>query len=702
MNTINYDEAIIRPYLNFVFSDIRIDEYIGLRILSKDKSQKLSGLYNNQESLISDIIKYSGSFNIYNSVNPLKFVNGLSVNSVKAGSSFKDTDVSRITTAYIDIDAKRIANSPATQIEIEYAERVAESVSNLLTQKNISYEANFSGNGCSILIRLPSYDCYRSEEIGAFLEMLDSQCSTEFAKVDTSVFNSSRIMRTIGTLNMKGESTQERPHRLSKTLTSYDQAHQKEYDILDLFSSEITQFKSTQVPYAYQPSVVAIKKHSVSTIYDYSKFSGDIRTLNLVDLFKRKGLYIRQIEQDKHIVLCPNRAEHSDNTDGKSSTIIICGGFPPVTAFKCHHDHCKNLDLKYFLNTCCTPEEVDTLCARPFEKILKSKQLPLLFNNEFNLVKAYDLLSQPKPDYEYVVEDILLTGGLGLMSSQPKVGKTTLLRHLCFAVAMGEDFLGKRTRKGPVIFLALEEHIYQMQKEFDKLGLSDDTELYVHAGPAPADAVEKLVPLIEKHNPILIVIDTMHKLVKFKDGNQYTEVNLALEPVLSLARKYNCSILLTHHLNKSTESNDNGRKILGSTAIQGAFDTLIYIERDGQKRTMEVEYRYQPANPIPRSIVQLNQETARLSIIGESEFKEENLDSLVLNLLKDHKSLKQEEIIKRLERQKILVLKALDRLVAEGLLEKSGNGKKGSPYVFHLKNDVPSIESGFGNCIVDQ
>ncbi len=693
----NFNEQHLIQFLNYKFSQLGEDEFVGLRILPQKNSglKPQSGLYNDKNRLLNDIKNLSGIYNIYLCSNPLKFNPTLAINSYAHGLSFGDMDVVRYTTLYLDFDPKRKTGCASTDAEKQSAALIAIQVAEFLNSKGICLYFNSSGNGFSILINIPSYDINQSDKISKFLKYLSSMFSTENVNIDTSVSNPSRVMRCMGTLNMKGDSTLERPHRLATPLCDYTQTIPS-CDILEIFKDEIINFVPQTSP------ILNGQRTQHKNGLGYSKFKNNIMTLDLVTLTKNKGMYVKPAGENMHIVLCPNRHEHSDNTDGTNSTVIFQDVFSQKIAFKCHHNHCQHINLSYLLNTYFESEEVDSLCSLPFVD-LRNNSRPEIYKPDlqvkkigFNMRKIYDVIRTPSPAYDYVLEDILIIGGLSFLAAQPKVGKTTFLRHLCKAVAHGELFLGKKTTKGVVAYLALEEHVEWMKKEFKKLGVKEETDIYIHAEPAPSDAVEHLVSILEEIKPVLLVIDTMQKLVRLSDLNDYAKVNNALEPILSLARKYNCHIILTHHMNKAIEG-DNGRKILGSTAIFGACDTVIFLENKSDERVLSLVYRYPPVNPIERSVLHLNAETSELSLQTVREQKKQTLDSELLSLIGQHSEISKEKLLERAGQRKSEAIKALDRLTDEGHLLKSGSGRRGSPTKYKIANPVPSLVLKNGN-----
>jgi len=68
-----------------------------------------------------------------------------------------------------------------------------------------------------------------------------------------------------------------------------------------------------------------------------------------------------------------------------------------------------------------------------------------------------DLMTEDPEQIDWVLEDTLPAAGMSLLVAKPKVGKSTLARCLALAVARGEEFLGRSTSQGVVVYLALEK-----------------------------------------------------------------------------------------------------------------------------------------------------------------------------------------------------------------------------------------------------
>lgn len=77
-------------------------------------------------------------------------------------------------------------------------------------------------------------------------------------------------------------------------------------------------------------------------------------------------------------------------------------------------------------------------------------------SNELKTYTLQELYAHPMEPICWLVEG-LLAPGLYFLGGSPKVGKSRLALQLCLAVCRGESFLGFRTRKSEVLYLALED-----------------------------------------------------------------------------------------------------------------------------------------------------------------------------------------------------------------------------------------------------
>ena len=204
----------------------------------------------------------------------------------------------------------------------------------------------------------------------------------------------------------------------------------------------------------------------------------------------------------------------------------------------------------------------------------------------FNFVGIGDLIKR-KIDMKWVVEGLLQESGLSILAGRPKSGKSTLTRQLAKSIIRGEEFLGRKVKHGKVLYCALEESEYLLQKQFKNLGITaDDNDVFkIHIGDMDLlKAKEPLTEYIREFDPALVVIDTLSLFAKFTDSNSYDEVDKKMTMIRDIARQTSAHIVLIHHTNKTSD-------IMGSQGFLGSVDAALYFMEEGSQRYLKTAGR---------------------------------------------------------------------------------------------------------------
>ncbi|MGA2466423.1 MAG: AAA family ATPase [Thermodesulfobacteriota bacterium] len=298
--------------------------------------------------------------------------------------------------------------------------------------------------------------------------------------------------------------------------------------------------------------------------------------------------------------------------------------------------------------------------------------------HHFNLIWAKDVVNTQEPEREWIWQGILISGGSSLIVAKPKIGKTTLATQLAVAVSRGDIFLGRKTRQATVVYLALEEHRDEVQKNLSKLGVTDEP-LFIHFGPAPIQAMQEVEPLIRETGAKLLVIDILQKFCRVKDLNDYSQVTRTLEPLMAAGRNLDCQISLTHHAGK--KDREDGDDILGSTGLLGGVDTSIHIKkRNTDSRVFSTIQRY--GTDIPPTVIALKDGCLVMEGSREEVEIHETMP-LILEALGGG-PLTEKEVGEQVERNRNLISKALRKLVEQKGIERAGSGKRGDPFRYSL------------------
>jgi len=326
--------------------------------------------------------------------------------------------------------------------------------------------------------------------------------------------------------------------------------------------------------------------------------------------------------------------------------------------------------------------------AIPFEPPADSapKNGPRLFT----AAEILDLENSAGP--EWIVEGLLSCGGLSVLAGRPKAGKSTFARVLAVAVAQGRPFLGRAVRQGPVILMSLEGQVRDVARSLGQLGLRPEDPLFVATG----GDLKQVIEWAKSHRPILVVIDTLGKLLKIRDFADYGPVLEALGGALALAREFGAHVLLLHHAPKGSDSRDPVDAPLGSVAISGTADTILHLKKrpDGTRTLAAIQ---RVGEELPESVVVLR-EDGWLELVGtKTEIQARQGAGMILDFLRTHGEATRQEILEGIQGEAAAKVRALDLLVREGRVVRTGTGKRGDPFRFTLAStdgDPPDPEGG--------
>lgn len=314
------DERSIRQWWDIFKSHGQLTE---VRILGKSKAV-YSGYFTDCETMLSELRKFDGLGGMYATINEIKDAcsgreqaNRL-IKSPKATTNDKEIENRRI--ILLDFDPERPADTNATDEEVKLAEECMKSVYRYLRDQGFSAPvvAN-SGNGYHLLykVNIPNTD-ENTKTVELFLKALDMMFGNEqTVKVDTSVFNASRISKIIGTPSNKGSNTQSRPQRMSYFV------HIPEV------------FKETGLEYIKKVASEYPQVEAPSRANNYSTERFDIE-----GFIRDHGITVERrvkFQGGEKLILseCPFNSNHKD-----SAIFVMDTG---AIAFKCFHSSCSNM-----------------------------------------------------------------------------------------------------------------------------------------------------------------------------------------------------------------------------------------------------------------------------------------------------------------------------------------------------------------------
>jgi hypothetical protein len=242
--------------------------------------------------------------------------------------------------------------------------------------------------------------------------------------------------------------------------------------------------------------------------------------------------------------------------------------------------------------------------------------------------------------------------------------------------------LGRKTTKGPVIYLGLEDPRRVTKGHLRTLGAQSDDDLYVFTGARPAEALAWLEGVLATVDPVLVVVDTLQHLLGVSDLNDYARVVSALGPVLALVRPRQAHMLLVHHAGKGDRTGFDA--ILGSTAIVGTVDVALLLRRR-EDNTRTIATLQRTGEDLPESVLTLDAHQEPRIEGTRADYDAKQAAERVLEWLeKQSEPVTRDDVKGAVEGRAEVVLGALQRLVDARRVERTGEGKKGNPYLFQM------------------
>lgn len=204
-----------------------------------------------------------------------------------------------------------------------------------------------------------------------------------------------------------------------------------------------------------------------------------------------------------------------------------------------------------------------------------------------------ELLQAEFPPIEWLIDGIVIEGGVMLFTAKPKVGKTWMAIQAAISVSSGAPMFGpggRVVKKGRVIYYALEDNSRRLSSRLKAMHATGDLQIIFKQAITPLDkgGVEELRAVIEKEKPVLIVIDTFSPAhSKDVDENKSEDVQRILHPIRALADEFKVSFWINHH-HKKGALGDPREDSRGSSAMTANVDVAAGIYKEQGARVLRM------------------------------------------------------------------------------------------------------------------
>ncbi|MGE0707787.1 MAG: AAA family ATPase [Planctomycetota bacterium] len=301
---------------------------------------------------------------------------------------------------------------------------------------------------------------------------------------------------------------------------------------------------------------------------------------------------------------------------------------------------------------------------------------------------------------EWLIDGMVPSGVLTILSGRDKLGKTLLAWELARAVAHGRRLFDREVRQGMVFFAALDDPDSLTRSRLDELGLDDPNVLRVATpgtneresyGP---ELLDQIALALVGQSPALVVIDALYLLLPggAEAINDAGRMGPIMAKLNAICADLGAAVILVTHDRKS------GGDVAGSFAIRAATKQILRLvlpedakanDPDGPRRELILTGKFAPSFKL---ILENNGPGAWKLLGSPAEVRETDVRGAVLAYVPEAPGgEKSREIAQTLGLRHKDVLAVLDQLVTEGSWLKATmpTGRAGRPPVVYRPLGVP-------------
>lgn len=196
------------------------------------------------------------------------------------------------------------------------------------------------------------------------------------------------------------------------------------------------------------------------------------------------------------------------------------------------------------------------------------------------LLQLDDFAAQADRGQGYVVKGTFMRGTYAEVFGAPGEGKTFVMLDIAYNVAADREWMGRKVRGGPVLYLPYEGRggLVNRAKALRQRYGGEHVPLYF--GHAPFNIRERvgrqeLGQLLSQlpQKPAMIVFDTFAKALCGGDENSAQDVGAFNNAIEALIENTGACVVIVHHSGK-----DKTKGARGSSALLGALDTEIEVD----------------------------------------------------------------------------------------------------------------------------
>jgi hypothetical protein len=311
-----------------------------------------------------------------------------------------------------------------------------------------------------------------------------------------------------------------------------------------------------------------------------------------------------------------------------------------------------------------------------------------------SIISLDEYLAGSNDEAEWIIDHLVAYRALSLFAGLPKVGKSTFVYGMLGAISSGVPFLGFDVNPSGVLLMT-EEPPATVEEKADRFGLDPERvwvlpKRRIRSGRKWARIVADAVAFCREHADVrVIVVDTIDKFADLDAKRSESDTGVIRETIDPLYELLDlgCAVALITHQRK--QEGDHGLRVRGGTSLTGSADVIAEVERAPasaalakEARVVKLSSRFEGA---PDEIAVMLDEDGWRSLGTIAGAKRRARREQVLERLTTEPSTL-EEIHARAAGlvSTDTVRRRLGDLVADGLVDRLGEGVRGDPWRWRL------------------
>lgn len=302
-----------------------------------------------------------------------------------------------------------------------------------------------------------------------------------------------------------------------------------------------------------------------------------------------------------------------------------------------------------------------------------------------------------------IIENMLYAAATHALIGKVKLGKTTLCLDAAECIIYGRSFLKEEVVSGSVLYVS-EQPLGSFVAELNNSGLVESGQMVLGSPPALGqfeyvciehwfklpwtDIVEAALEQALKIGAKLIIFDTLSRIARIENENDASEVQQAIDVLTPFLEHGIATLFVSHERKSGGDISDAGR---GSSAIVGSVDVILRLTKPTGKHPdsyRQLDFIGRFPGPGPKVLERKTADSSsRYTVLGNmAAVQGMNAQQSVMDTLKNaDEEYTLSQIVEETEGKRSTTQRAVEKLVEAGLVLKSGDGSKGTPFKYRLK-----------------